>query len=140
MLDVHHINNEGVCLMAKIKSNKTIEDLFSDLSEPHKKFFEIVDNLDKYKFEDWTAMHYLAYICLKYKEKFGINFILPVGQPVSKTIDYKFTTNIQTMITTQYKKKHIKEYIDWFFENYTSSKPFKSVGALSRVECISKFL
>lgn len=118
-----------------------VPDEKSILSIAYQKFEAQFEKLETISPEDWTIKHSLVYICKKYKEKFGIRFVLSYQGTPSTSPEYKLCARMWMMLGA--KKGDgllVKRYIDWFYSQYKSSKKFVSMGALARNNLIVKFL
>lgn len=114
---------------------------FIQLSVPYQKLYKLIDTIDSIQLRDWTIMHSLAYICSEYKNKFDSDFVLSHDGTPSKCHEYKLCSRIWAMMQAKATEgEKVKNYIDWFFANYSSKKAFRSIGALSKVEIMSKYL
>ena len=83
----------------------------------------------------------LGYICKKYKEKFNTDYILSYDVAPSQGYEYKLVSRLWSMLGAKAcEGQKVKDYIDWFFINYKSNNPFRSVGAISKADLVSKYL
>jgi len=120
----------------KIKDQSLIK-----LSPQYQKLHQLIDAVDIIPMNDWTSMHYLAYICRKYKEKFGIDYMLTYEAAPSKSYEYKLTSKMALMLGAKAcEGEKVRIYIDWFFENYDGKKPFRSVNAITKPDAVLKYL
>jgi len=111
------------------------------LSTPYQKLLQLKENILNIPTNQWGCMHSLSYILYKFKEKFLIDYILTYDGPPSKCYEYKLCQRIWAMLSAQVGEgEKAKQFIDWFFNNYDSAKPFRSIGAIAKVEVISKYL
>jgi len=120
---------------------KKIKDpVFIQLSVPYQKLNALIETINSIDLNDWTIMHSLAYICFKYKEKFGTEYVLSYDATPSKCYEYKLCSRIWAMLQARAcEGRKVKEFIDWFFDTYYGKNPFKSVGALSKADVIIKY-
>ncbi len=120
---------------------KKIDPDLVQLSTPYQKLFKLTQSIDTIDSKEWTIMHSLAYICNSYKKKFNNDYILSYSDSPSKSYEYKLCGRIWAMNSAKAcDGEKVKEYIDWFFQTYTSKTPFRSVGALAKADLVSKFL
>ena len=110
------------------------------LSTAYTKLLNYISIIDTIAPADWSPMHTLAYICYKYKEKFGSDFILSYKDTPSKSPEYKLTARIWLMLQAKSGDGPlVKDYIDWFYDNYKGKRRFISIGALAKIEMVSAF-
>ena len=89
---------------------------------------------------NWTISDTLSYIVYKYKEKFKLDFIFSFNNVPSKSIEYKMTSRIWLMLGAKSGDANlVKDYIDWFYDNYNSKRKFTSLGALAKPDLILKY-
>ena len=120
--------------------NINIDDLNMVKSKLYKKFDAILELIETIPLKEWTIMHSLAYICHKYKARFGKDFVLSYDGAPSKSHEYKLTSRIWAMLSAKATDGEIvKNYIDWFYENYNGKNAFRSIGALAKAEIIIKY-
>ena len=113
---------------------------FIQLSVPYQKLHKLIETVDSIKLRDWTIMHSLAYICAEYKKKFNQEFVLSYDGSPSKCYEYKLCSRVWAMLQAKSTDgEKVKNYIDWFFNNYSGKKPFRSIGAISKFELISTY-
>lgn len=124
-----------------IKKNKINEDIIY-LSGPYQRLFLLIKDVESIDVKEWTIMHSLAYICKKYNEKFNSEYIFSYQDSPSRSYEYKLCNRLWSMLGAKACEGYkVKEYIDWFYENYNSkSQKFRSIGALAKAELVSKFL
>lgn len=88
----------------------------------------------------WTVTDSLVYLCIKYKEKFGRDFVFTYKDTPSKSFEYKSMSRVWMMTKTKAGNGQlIKDYMDWFFTNYNGKRPFVSITALAKIEVVSKY-
>ena len=123
-----------------IKKNNPPNEELIQLSGPYQKLHKMIEEIEKIDPKDWTIMHSLAYVCYKYKQKFNSDYILSYDNAPSKSYEYKLINRIFGMLGAKACEGiKVKNYIDWFFKNYDSKNPFRSVGALAKVDLIVKY-
>ena len=124
-----------------MKIKKQIDPNLVQLSAPYQKLHHLIETIDEISIIDWTIMHSLAYICKKYKEKFNADYILSYDGAPSQSYEYRLTSRLWGMLSAKAcEGQKVKDYIDWFFLNYRSNNPFRSIGAISKVDLVSKYL
>ena len=101
----------------------------------YSKLFKLIEVIETVPSKDWAALHMLAYIMKSYKQKFNADFILSYDNVPSKCIEYKLLSKLKSIL----QKSDPKEYIDWFFQNYNSSKKFTSMNALNKIPLVIAF-
>lgn len=124
-----------------IQKNKPLNEDLIQLSGPYQKLHKLINEIDLITINDWTIMHSLCYICNKYRQKFNSDYILSYQDAPSKSYEYKLCSRIWSMLGAKAcEGNKVKEYIDFFYENYNSKNPFRSIGALAKAELVSKFI
>lgn len=89
---------------------------------------------------DWTATDVMVYIAYKYKEKFNQDFVFSYAATPSKSIEYRMVNRIFMMLQAKSGDAIlVKDYIDWFYDNYKSKRRFTSLGALAKTKLISDY-
>jgi len=89
---------------------------------------------------EWTVTDSLVYICKGYKEKFGFNFTLSYKDSPSTSPEYKLCKRLWMMLEANKDDGVlVKQYIDYFYKNYTSKTHFVSIGALAHNKRIAAF-
>ena len=99
------------------------------------KLFDLLPIVNTIPQKEWGILHMLAYIMNKYKEKFNMEFKISYDGPPSKSHEYKLLSRLKMILP----KDELKDYIDWFYDNYTSTRRFTSVGAIIKVESVVKY-
>ena len=112
------------------------------LSPSYKKFNKLRESILSIDPEEWTISHALAYMMFLYKQKFGVDYVLSYDSPsISGSYEYKLMNRLFGSLGVKAcQGELIKLYLIWFFENYSSPKGFRSVGALIRPDSIAKFV
>ncbi len=113
----------------------------SILSKEYQKIHHRIDN-NEYPADAnfWTVTDSLIYLCIRYKEKFQRDFVFTYKETPSKSFEYKSMSRVWMMTKTKSGNgQAIKEYLDWFFENYSGKRPFVSITALAKIEVVSKY-
>lgn len=122
-----------------MKKDSSLVDLGEN--KQYAQLHELINTVDAIDPKDWTSMHVIAYVAQKYKSKFGDAFILSYGGPPSKCVEYKMSSRIGQMLGAKPGKYHqVKDFIDWFYENYNGKRKFTSFGALCKPEKVEQFL
>lgn len=98
-----------------------------------------ISTINKSNPNDWTISDSLAYICFKYKERFDQDFVFTYDNVPSKCIEYKMASRCWLMLGASGNGELVKEYIDWFYDNYKGKKRFTSLGAMAKPSLISSF-
>lgn len=89
---------------------------------------------------EWTITSAMIYIAYKYKEKFGQDFVFTYDSVPSRCIEYKMTSRIFLMLGAKAGDGVlVKDYIDWFYDNYKGKRRFRSIGALAKNQFVSEF-
>ena len=99
------------------------------------KLFDLLPIIKTIPQKEWGILHMLAYIMVKYQEKFNMEFKISYDGPPSKSHEYKLISRLKMILP----KDELKDYIDWFYDNYTSTRRFTSVGAIIKVESVVKY-
>lgn len=110
----------------------TLEEKYKAL---YQKLFDLIPTTSSIPSKEWTPLHILAYIMKKYKERFNTDYKLSYSNVPSKCYEYSLSSRLKMILN----KNDIKDYIDWFYENYNSKTKFRSVGALTKVELVARF-
>lgn len=110
------------------------------LSSSYLRFFQRFGELDSIPLDKWTVTHTIIYIVKKYEEKFKMKFVLTYTEPLSNSPEYRLTVRLWNMLEAKRGDgKIVKDYIDFFYDNYKSKKQFFSIGALAKEKNISIF-
>jgi len=88
----------------------------ASLNKHWQKFIAKFDEIDSLKVSQWQDVHILAYICKKYKEKFGRDFALSMKGAPSKSQDIVLVKKLKITLGTT-NPRIIKDFIDWTVEN-----------------------
>ena len=113
-----------------------LNDLIDDRNKKlYSKLFNLIPVIETIPSKDWGALHMFAYIIKAYKQKFNMDFVLSYDNIPCKCIEYKLLSKLKSIL----QKSDPKEYIDWFFENYNSTKRFHSMNALNKIPLVIAF-
>jgi len=112
--------------------SKSLEKLYDKVISKIK----IIDKTDP---NEWTIKDAMVYIAYKYKEKFGQDFIFTYDNVPSRCIEYKMTSRVWMMLGKAGDGKIIKDYIDWFYDNYRSKRKFVSINALAKPKLVYEY-
>lgn len=85
------------------------------ISTAWKKFLARFAEIDSLALKDWRDIHFLAYICKRYKTFFKKNFVLSYKGAPSKCTEIFLVKRMMVMLET-FNPFVIKEYIDWCFD------------------------
>jgi len=102
------------------------------LSKHWQKFFKRFDEIDTLKVSQWKEVHFLAYICKRFKDTFGRNFSVTIQNCPSKSPDIYAIKRIIAMLGTT-NMRTVKEYIDWVYDK-------KIVPKRTRIRKVGYFL
>ena len=117
-----------------------IPDKDSLLTKEYQKLLFKINNNSLSPIEEWTIMDSLAYICIKYKQKFNKDFVFTYDNTPSKSYEYKCTSKVWMVVQAKRGDGNkVKEYIDWFYDNYTSKNSFRSINAIAKIETANRF-
>lgn len=123
-----------------IKKNNPLNEELIQLSTPYKKLHALIENIKDQDIKDWTILYSLAYMCNCYKIKFNTDYVLSYSGSPSQCYEYKLFSRLWAMLRANSTNAIIvKNYIDWFFKNYDSKNPFRSVGALVKADLVVKY-
>jgi len=110
------------------------------LSTAYQKLDARINEPFKKEASEWTITDSLVYICKGYKEKFGFNFTLSYKDSPSTSPEYKLCKRLWMMLEANKNDGVlVKEYIDYFYKNYSGKTHFVSIGALAHNKRIAAF-
>ena len=113
--------------MADVKNESL--DVSTLLSKPWQKFLAKFDEIESLRTSQWKEVHFLGYICARYKTLYGKSFALSYKGAPSKCPEMYLVRKMIAMLGTS-NPHTIKAYIDWAFEKkiIPNGVRFKGIG------------
>lgn len=115
-------------------------DFQKNTNEKYTKFFEKFKEISTLDVDNWKPAHILGYFCMKYKDKYNIEYSWKFNTPQpSKSFEVWQVNTLAIKLSS--KPSIIKEYIDWVFDNKVKNlkRRFTSISFLTKEENLSAF-